>query len=127
MCFVINKHYAGELGSINDIDAKVGKLKDSPVEIADLVAVQNSGVKNVLNIGHGSALVETAMAPQNLKDNNMNARANLVEVVSRCVDTVLKNHDVKNEDKRMEIAQDVCDEILLFLDNPKNYKKKNER
>tara|TARA_R100000234_G_scaffold38340_1_gene22700 strand:+ start:17147 stop:17320 length:174 start_codon:yes stop_codon:yes gene_type:complete len=57
----------------------------------------------------------------------MNARANLVQIVSQSVDKVLKNHKVKNEDKRTEIATDVCDEILRFLDNPKNYKKYNEQ
>ena len=63
----------------------------------------------------------------------MNAKANLVNVVSRCVDEVLKKHAVTetsqialNEDKRMEIAMDVCDEILRFLDNPSNYKKNND-
>ena len=56
----------------------------------------------------------------------MNAKANLVNVVSKCVDEVLKKHKVKNEDKRMEIAMDVCDEILRFLDNPSNYKKNND-
>ena len=33
---------------------------------------------------------------------------------------------VLNEDKRMDIAMDVCDEILRFLDDPKNYKKNND-
>ena len=65
------------------------------------------------------------MTPQVLGDKKMNAKANLVNVVSKCVDEVLKKHKVKNEDKRMEIAMDVCDEILRFLDNPSNYKKKN--
>lgn len=64
----------------------------------------------------------------------MNAKANLVQIVSQCVDEVLQKHTdtetsqiVLNEDKRMDIAMDVCDEILRFLDNPKNYKKKNEQ
>jgi hypothetical protein len=65
------------------------------------------------------------MTPQVLGDKKMNAKANLVNVVSKCVDEVLKKHKVKNEDKRMEIAMDVCDEILRFLDNPSNYKKNN--
>jgi hypothetical protein len=111
----------------NDI-IEVGKPKNSPAIIADQVAVQNSGVKNVLNNGQGSALVETALAPQTLmEDRKMNAKANLVEVVSRSVDKVLKEkHNVENEDKRMDIAMDVCDEILRFLDDPKHYKKKND-
>jgi hypothetical protein len=87
--------------------------------------VHESGVRNVVKTGQGSALVETAMTPQVLGDKKMNAKANLVNVVSKCVDEVLKKHKVKNEDKRMEIAMDVCDEILRFLDNPSNYKKNN--
>ena len=67
MCFAINKDYAGELKMANDIKL-VGEPKDSPAGIADLVAVQDSGVRNVTNIGHGSALVETAMTPQALGD-----------------------------------------------------------
>ena len=127
MCFVINKNYAGELriGMTNDSDS-VGLPKNSSAEIADLVAVQNSGVRNVLNIGHGSAVVETAMTPQALGDTMSNAKSNLVQIVSQSVDTVLKKHKVKSEKKRMEIAMDVCDEIIRFLDNPKNYKKKDE-
>ena len=68
MCFVVNKNYAGELtiGMIND--SVVNGLATTPAEIADLVAVQDSGVRNVTNIGHGSALVETAMTPQALGD-----------------------------------------------------------
>ena len=64
----------------------------------------------------------------------MNAKANLVQIVSQCVDEVLQKHTdtetsqiVLNEDKRMDIAMDVCDEILRFLDNPKHYKKNNEQ
>ena len=63
MCFLVNKDYAGELKMANDIKL-VGEPKSSPAGIADLVAVQDSGVRNVLNIGHGSALVETAMTPR---------------------------------------------------------------
>jgi dUTPase len=68
MCFVINKDYAGEIeiGMTNVSDAS--GLVESPAEIADLVAVQDSGVRNVTNIGHGSAVVETAMTPQALGD-----------------------------------------------------------
>ena len=61
MCFVINKNYAG--GMSNNY-LTVGKQKNPPAKIADLVAVQDSGVRNVINIGHGSALVETAMTPR---------------------------------------------------------------
>ena len=102
-------------------------LVESPAEIADLVAVQDSGVRNVTNIGHGSAVVETAMTPQTLGDIMSNAKSNLVQIVSQSVDTVLKKHKVKSDKKRMEIAMDVCDEIIRFLDNPKNYKNKDEQ
>jgi len=127
MCFVVNKNYAGELtiGMIND--SVVNGLATTPAEIADLVAVQDSGVRNVTNIGHGSAVVETAMTPQTLGDIMSNAKSNLVQIVSQSVDTVLKKHKVKSDKKRMEIAMDVCDEIIRFLDNPKNYKKKDEQ
>jgi len=56
-----------------------------------------------------------------------NAKSNLVQIVSKSVDTVLKKHKVKSEEKRMEISMDVCDEIICFLDNPENYKKKDEQ
>ena len=56
-----------------------------------------------------------------------NAKSNLVQIVSQSVDTVLKKHKVKSEKKRMEISMDVCDEIIRFLDNPKNYKKQDEQ
>ena len=56
-----------------------------------------------------------------------NAKSNLAQIVSQSVDTVLKKHKVKSEKKRMEIAMDVCDEIIRFLDNPKNYKNKDEQ
>ena len=127
MCFVINKDYAGELtiGMMND--SIVNGLATTPAEHADLVAVQDSGVRNVTNIGHGSAVVETAMTPQALGDTMSNAKSNLVQIVSQSVDTVLKKHKVKSEKKRMEIAMDVCDEIIRFLDNPKNYKNKDEQ
>ena len=126
MCFVINKDYAGGLKKemTNNLN-KVGKLENSPAEIADHVAVHESGVRNVIKTGQGSALVETAMTPQTLGDNMSNAKANLVQIVSRSVDVVLKKHEVKSEKKRLEIAMDVSDEIIRFLDNPKNYKKKN--
>ena len=127
MCFVINKDYAEEfkMKSMRSDFIGVGEPKSSSANIADHVAVHESGVRNVVKTGQGSALVETAMTPQVLGDKKMNAKANLVNVVSKCVDEVLKKHKVKNEDKRMEIAMDVCDEILRFLDNPSNYKKKN--
>jgi hypothetical protein len=57
----------------------------------------------------------------------MNARANLVHIVSKCVKDVLLKHKVRSEEERIGIAVDVCDEILKFLDNPKNYKKKDEQ
>ena len=64
MCFVINKDYAGDIEiEMTNVSNTFG-LVESPAEIADLVAVQDSGVRNVLNIGHGSALVETAMTPR---------------------------------------------------------------
>ena len=90
MCFVINKDYAGELtiGMIND--SVVNGLATTPAEHADLVAVQDSGVRNVTNIGHGSAVVETAMTPQALGEIMSNAKSNLVQIVSKSVDTVLK-------------------------------------
>ena len=120
------------MGEMINETIQVGKLENSPAEIADHVAVHESGVKSVGNNGQGSALVVTAMTPQTLGDNKMNAKANLVQIVSKCVDKVLKEHantetsqSVLNEDKRMDIAMDVCDEILRFLDNPKHYKKKN--
>ena len=127
MCFVINKDYAGviEMGMTNV--SKASGLAESPAEIADLVAVQDSGVRNVTNIGHGSAVVETAMTPQALGDIMSNAKSNLVQIVSKSVDTVLIKHKVKSEKKRIEISMDVCDEIIRFLDNPKNYKKKDEQ
>ena len=56
-----------------------------------------------------------------------NAKSNLVQIVSKSVDTVLIKHKVKSEKKRMEISMDVCDDIIRFLDNPKNYKKKDEQ
>mgnify|MGYP003131467456 FL=1 len=136
MCFLVNKDYAGELvlNEVTNESKLVGKLENSPAEIADHVAVHESGVKSVVNNGQGSALVVTAMTPQTLGDNKMNAKANLVQIVSKCVDKVLKEHAdtetsqiVLNEEKRMDIAMDVCDEILRFLDNPKNYKKNNEQ
>lgn len=122
------------MGEMINETIQVGKLENSPAEIADHVAVHESGVKSVGNNGQGSALVVTAMTPQTLGDNKMNAKANLVQIVSKCVDKVLKEHAntetsqiVLNEDKRMDIAMDVCDEILRFLDNPKHYKKNNEQ
>jgi len=126
MCFVINKDYAGDIEiRITNVSNTFG-LVESPAEIADLVAVQDSGVRNVTNIGHGSAVVETAMTPQALGDTMSNAKSNLVQIVSKSVDTVLIKHKVKSEKKRIEISMDVCDEIIRFLDNPKNYKKKDE-
>ena len=118
MCFAINKDYAGELimERMNNESITVGKLENSPAEIADHVAVHESGVKSVVNNGQGSALVVTAMTPQTLGDNKMNAKANLVQIVSRCVDKVLKEHAdtetsqiVLNEDKRMDIAMEVSE------------------
>jgi hypothetical protein len=127
MCFAVNKDYAGEL-TIRMINGSiVNGLVTTPAEHADLVAVQDSGVRNVTNIGHGSAVVETAMTPQALGDTMSNAKSNLVQIVSKCVDTVLIKHKVKSEEKRMEISMDVCDEIIRFLDNPKNYKKKDAK
>ena len=105
----------------------VGEPKSSSADIADHVAVHESGVKSVVKTGQGSALVVTAKTPQALGDNKMNARANLVEIVGSSVDKVLKKHKVKSKDKRIEIAMDVCDTILRFLDNPKNFKKNDER
>ena len=129
MCFVINKDYAEEfkMKSMTNDFIGVGKQENSSADIADHVAVHESGVKSVVKTGQGSALVVTAKAPQALGDNEMNARANLVEIVGSSVDKVLKKHKVKNKDKRIEIAMDVCDEILRFLDNPKNFKKNDER
>ncbi|HCV03210.1 MAG TPA: hypothetical protein DG048_11225 [Pseudoalteromonas sp.] len=127
MCFQINKNYTGGLAEKDDENILVaGTMSSSPVEIADHVAVHESGAKNGLRNGQGSAMVDTAMAPRIQGDNQMSARTNLIEVVGRSVDRVLKNHKVKKKEKRMEIAMDVCDEILRFLDNPKNYKKKDE-
>jgi len=136
MCFVVNKDYAGELKikrMANEIFL-VGKTSNSPAENADHVAVHESGVKSVVKTGQGSALVVTAKAPQALGDNKMNARANLVEIVGSSVDKVLKKHThtetsaiALNEEKRIEIAMDVCDEILRFLDNPKNFNKNDEQ
>ena len=127
MCFTVNKNYAGDLTIRIINDSIVNGLVATPAEIADLVAVQESGVRNVTNIGHGSALVETAMTPQALGDQMNNAKSNLVQIVSQSVDTVLIKHKVKSEKKRIEISMDVCDEIIRFLDNPKNYKKKDEQ
>ena len=129
MCFVINKDYAGELKmkSMTNGFITVGEPKSSSADIADNVAVHESGVKSVVKTGQGSALVVTAKTPQALGDNKMNARANLVEIVGSSVDKVLKKHKVKSKDKRIEIAMDVCDTILRFLDNPKNFKKNDER
>ena len=129
MCFVINKDYAEEfkMKSMTNDFIKVGESKNSSADIADHVAVHESGVTSVVKTGQGSALVVTAKAPQALGDNKMNARANLVEIVGSSVDKVLKKHKVKNKDKRIEIAMDVCDEILRFLDNPKNFKNNDER
>lgn len=127
MCFVINKNYAGGIEMRMTNVSDTSGLVESPAEIADLVAVQDSGVRNVTNIGHGSAVVETAMTPQTLGDIMSNAKSNLVQIVSQSVDTVLKKHKVKSDKKRMEIAMDVCDEIIRFLDNPKNYKNKDEQ
>ena len=129
MCFVINKDYAEEfkMKSMRSDFIGVGEPKSSSADIADHVAVHESGVKSVVKTGQGSALVVTAKTPQALGDNKMNARANLVEIVGSSVDKVLKKHKVKNKDKRIEIAMDVCDEILRFLDNPKNFKKNDER
>mgnify|MGYP003111323371 CR=1 FL=1 len=70
MCFVINKNCAGELKMTYEIKSKDGDLeKDSPAKIADHVAVHESGVKSVVKTGQGSALVETAMTPQSLKES----------------------------------------------------------
>ena len=135
MCFVINKDYAGDFKKemIKNL-IMVGESEEFSAEIADHVAVHESGVKSVVKTGQGSALVVTAKAPQALGDNKMNARANLVEIVGSSVDKVLKKHTetetsaiALNKEKRIEIAMDVCDEILRFLDNPKNYKKKDEQ
>ena len=135
MCFVINKDYAGDFKKemIKNL-IMVGESEEFSAEIADHVAVHESGVKSVVKTGQGSALRVTAKAPQALGDNKMNARANLVEIVGSSVDKVLKKHTetetsaiALNKEKRIEIAMDVCDEILRFLDNPKNYKKKDEQ
>tara|TARA_R100001510_G_C7589362_1_gene159608 strand:- start:34 stop:252 length:219 start_codon:yes stop_codon:yes gene_type:complete len=71
MCFVINKNCAGELKMTYEIKTtKDGYLeKGSPAKIADHVAVHESGVKSVVKTGQGSALVETAMTPQNFKES----------------------------------------------------------
>ena len=70
MCFVVNKDYAGELKTkrmANEIFL-VGTLENSPAEIADHVAVHESGVKSVVKTGQGSALVGTAKTPQALRE-----------------------------------------------------------
>lgn len=71
MCFAINQDYAGELKleKMTNESSNVGKLKDSPAEFADHVAVHESGVRSVVKTGQGSALVVTAMTPQTLGDN----------------------------------------------------------
>lgn len=66
MCFQINKDYAGDSMTNNNIFL-VGAKKGSPASIADEVAV-NSGVRNVKKNGR-SALVVTAVTPQTLKEN----------------------------------------------------------
>jgi hypothetical protein len=51
----------------------------------------------------------------------MNRRAILVEVVSGCVDKVLKKHsqnkttDLADENIRIDIAMEVCDEVLSIV------------
>ena len=72
MCFVINKEYAGEIKmkSMTNEFIKVGDPKSSPAEIADHVAVHESGVKSVVKTGQGSALVVTAKTPQILGENH---------------------------------------------------------
>jgi hypothetical protein len=126
MCFIINKNYAGdiEIGVTNVSDAS--GLVDSPAKHADNVAVQNSGTRNVKKNGQGSAEVVAALVPQNLGEF-MSAKSNLVHIVSTSVDTVLKQHKVKSEEKRIEIAMDVVDEVLRFIENPKNFKNKDEQ
>jgi len=63
--------YAGELKimRLTKTIILVGESKNSPAEIADHVAVHESGVKSVVKTGQGSALVETAMTPQTLGVN----------------------------------------------------------
>jgi hypothetical protein len=63
--------YAGELKimRLTKTIILVGEPKNSPAEIADHVAVHESGVKSVVKTGQGSALVETAMTPQTLGVN----------------------------------------------------------
>ena len=70
MCFVINKEYAGEIKmkSMTNDFIEVGEPKSSPAEIADHVAVHESGVKSVVKTGQGSALVVTAKTPQALRE-----------------------------------------------------------
>lgn len=52
----------------------------------------------------------------------MSRRAILVEVVSGCVDKVLKKHsknestNLADENIRIDIAMEVCDEVLLIVD-----------
>ena len=122
MCFVINKDYAGELKMANDI-SMVGEPENSPAGIADRVAVQNSGARNVLVNGLGSASVETALAPHPMEVSRMNAKAKMVEIVGSCIDKVLKAKstqevDLTNESERIDICMDVCDEILRIIENP---------
>jgi hypothetical protein len=52
----------------------------------------------------------------------INAKAAMVALVSKCIDNVLKKHAVTeaskivlNEDFRIEVAMDVCDDILRTL------------
>ena len=72
-------------------------------------------------------MIVIVMAPLNYKERvmpyPMKPKAAMVFLVSECIDKVLKQHAVTetskivlNEDTRMEIAMDTCDEILRRIE-----------
>ena len=46
----------------------------------------------------------------------MKPKAAMVFLVSECIDKVLKHYAVADENTRMEIAMDTCDEILRRIE-----------
>lgn len=69
MCFVINKDYAGEIKmkSMRNEFIEVGYQKSSPAEIADHVAVHESGVKSVVKTGQRVGTGGNSQDPANIR------------------------------------------------------------
>jgi len=65
-------------------------------------------------------MIVIVMAPLNYKERvmpyPMKPKAAMVFLVSECIDKVLKHYEVADENTRMEIAMDTCDEILRRIE-----------